>query len=216
VSGCCDDCGVDPPAAADDRRYRNILWLVLAINAAMFGVEVVAGLHAGSVSLQADSLDFLGDAANYGISLFVLGRPLRWRATASLLKGTTMGLFGIFVLGVALYKAFVLALPSAVVMGAVGIVALVANVVCAAVLYRFRNGESNRRSVWICSRNDAIGNIAVVVAASGVFMTATPWPDLFVGSVMALLALSGAYQIIRHAAAELSARPAPPLFRAES
>jgi len=209
----CQDCGVDEAAAADNSSYRKILWIALAINAVMFGVEAIAGFGAGSVSLQADSLDFFGDAANYGISLFVLARPLRWRATASLLKGATMAVFGICVLGIAFYKAFVLVIPSAVVMGAVGVVALVANVLCAALLFRFRNGESNRRSVWICSRNDAIGNIAVVLAASGVFMTATPWPDLFVGTVMALLALTGAYQIIRHAAAELSTRPAPPLFR---
>ncbi len=209
MSACHDNCAVDENAAVENTSYRKILWVALAINAIMFGVEAVAGLGAGSVSLQADSLDFFGDAANYGISLFVLGRPLRWRASASLLKGATMALFGICVLAIALYKAFVLSVPSAVVMGVVGVVALIANVICAALLFRFRNGESNRRSVWICSRNDAIGNIAVVVAASGVFMTATPWPDLFVGIVMALLALTGAYQIIRHAASELSTHPAP-------
>lgn len=209
MSACPDDCAVDVNAVAENKTYRNILWVVLVINAVMFGIEAVAGFGAGSVSLQADSLDFFGDAANYGISLFVLGKTLRWRASASLLKGATMALFGICVLAVAVYKAFVLSVPSAVVMGTVGIVALVANVVCAALLFRFRNGESNRRSVWICSRNDAIGNIAVVLAASGVFITATPWPDLFVGAVMALLALTGAYHIIRHAAAELSTHPAP-------
>ncbi len=209
MSACPDDCAIDVNAVAENKTYRNILWVVLVINAVMFGIEAVAGFGAGSVSLQADSLDFFGDAANYGISLFVLGKTLRWRASASLLKGATMALFGICVLALALYKAFVLSVPSAMVMGTVGVVALVANVVCAALLFRFRNGESNRRSVWICSRNDAIGNIAVVLAASGVFITATPWPDLFVGAVMALLALTGACQIIRHAAAELSTHPAP-------
>ena len=208
MSVCDHDCEIDQTAVAENRGYRNALWVALAINAAMFGVEASAGLHAGSVSLQADSLDFFGDAANYGISLFVLARTMRWRASASMLKGATMGAFGIYVLGLAFYKAFVLGVPSAMIMGTVGVVALIANVICAALLYRYRNGESNRRSVWICSRNDAVGNIAVVLAASGVFLTATPWPDLFVGTVMALLALSGAYQIMRHAAAELRDAPA--------
>lgn len=208
MSVCDYDCEIDRTAAAENRGYRNILWVALAINAAMFGIEASAGLHAGSVSLQADSLDFFGDAANYAISLFVLARPMRWRASASMLKGATMAAFGVYVLGLALYKAFVVGVPSAMIMGTVGVVALIANVICAALLYRYRNGESNRRSVWICSRNDAIGNIAVVLAASGVLLTATPWPDLFVGTVMALLALGGAYQIMRHAAEELRAAPA--------
>ena len=203
MSVCDHDCAIDEKAVAENRGYRNILWWALAINGVMFFVEAIAGIRAGSVSLQADSLDFFGDASNYGISLFVLARPMRWRSSASIVKGATMAGFGIFVLAIALHKAFVLGLPSAVIMGTVGTVALVANVICAALLFRYRNGESNRRSVWICSRNDAIGNIAVVAAASGVFMTATPWPDLFVGTVIALLALTGAYQIIRHASAEL-------------
>ncbi len=207
MSVCDQDCEIDQTAVAENRGYRNTLWVALAINAAMFGVEATAGLHTGSVSLQADSLDFFGDAANYGISLFVLARTMRWRASASMLKGATMGAFGVYVLGLAFYKAFVLGVPSAMIMGTVGVVALIANIICAALLYRYRDGDSNRRSVWICSRNDAIGNIAVVLAASGVFLTATPWPDLFVGTVMALLALSGAYQIMRHAAEELRSAP---------
>ncbi len=203
MSICGNQCGVDETAAVENRFYRNILWVALAINAVMFGIEAAAGLHAGSVSLQADSLDFFGDAANYGISLFVLTRSMRWRAGASMIKGATMAVFGIYILAMAVYKSLVLGLPSAAVMGAVGVLALIANLICAAMLFRYRNGESNRRSVWICSRNDAIGNIAVVAAASGVFMTQTPWPDLFVGVAMALLALSGAWQIMRQAAAEL-------------
>jgi Co/Zn/Cd efflux system component len=196
---CCEVGGV----AADDRRFRKVLWIALAINAAMFGIEAVAGLRAGSVALQADSLDFFGDAANYAIGLFVLARTLRWRATAALIKGATMAVFGVWILGMASYKAFVLGAPSAMVMGTVGILAMFANIVCAAILYRFRDGESNRRSVWICSRNDALGNVAVVLAASGVFVTGTAWPDLFVGVVMAVLALAGARQIIAQARAEL-------------
>ena len=192
-------------AAADDGRFRKALWIALAINAAMFAIEGSAGLHAGSVSLQADSLDFFGDAANYTIALFVLARTLRWRATAALVKGATMAVFGVWILGVAVYRAVVLGVPSALVMGGVGVIAMVANMVCAVILFRFRDGESNRRSVWICSRNDALGNIAVVLAASGVFLTETPWPDLFVGVVMAGLALAGARQIIAQARSELAA-----------
>lgn len=199
-------------AAADDGRFRKALWIALAINAAMFAIEGSAGLHAGSVSLQADSLDFFGDAANYTIALFVLARTLRWRATAALVKGATMAVFGVWILGVAVYRAVVLGVPSALVMGGVGVIAMVANMVCAVILFRFRDGESNRRSVWICSRNDALGNIAVVLAASGVFLTETPWPDLFVGVVMAGLALAGARQIIAQARSELAAvaEPATP------
>ncbi len=205
-----DCCGQEIPAPGS-HRFRTILWVALVINAVMFVIEGVAGLGAGSVSLQADALDFLGDAANYGLSLFVLARPLRWRAGASLLKGATMALFGIWILGLAIYKAFVLGLPSALVMGSVGMLALAANVVCAVMMFRFRDGDSNLRSVWICSRNDAIGNVAVLAAAGAVFFTATPWPDLAVGAVMAALALSGAWQIIRQAMGELSSGPVPPL-----
>lgn len=203
MSVCDPDCGVDARAAAENRSYRKVLWAALAINGAMFGIEGAAGVHAGSVSLQADSLDFFGDATNYGISLFVLSRPLHWRASASIVKGASMAAFGVYILALALYKAFVLGLPSAAVMGTVGALALAANIVCAALLFRYRNGESNRRSVWICSRNDAIGNLAVLAAASGVVMTATPWPDLFVGVVMAMLALTGAWQVVRHGRHEL-------------
>ncbi len=203
-----DSCDVRE-AAADDGRFRKPLWIALAINAAMFAIEASAGLHAGSVSLQADSLDFFGDAANYTIALFVLARTLRWRATAALVKGATMAVFGVWILGVAVYRAVVLGVPSAMVMGGVGVIAMVANIVCAVILFRFRDGESNRRSVWICSRNDALGNIAVVLAASGVFLTGTPWPDLFVGVVMAGLALAGARQIIAQARSELAAVAEP-------
>ncbi len=197
-----DCCEQEIPVPGSD-RMRTVLWVALGINAVMFVIEGGAGLTAGSVSLQADALDFLGDAVNYGLSLFVLARTLRWRAGASLLKGATMGLFGIWILGMAVYKAFVLSLPSALMMGSIGMLALAANVACALMMFRFRSGDSNLRSVWICSRNDAIGNVAVVVVAGAVYFTANPWPDLAVGSVMAALALSGAWQITRQARGEL-------------
>jgi Co/Zn/Cd efflux system component len=177
--------------------------VALAINLAMFGVEVVSGLSAQSVSLLADSLDFLGDAANYGVSLFVLGMALQWRARASLLKGATMAAFGLWVIFVTARHAIVGTVPDAPVMGVVGVVALLANGTVAALLYRYRKGDSNMASVWICSRNDAIGNVAVMLAAAGVFGTGIGWPDFLVGAAMAALALYGAWQIIRHAMSEL-------------
>jgi Co/Zn/Cd efflux system component len=179
------------------------LWVALAINAGMFLVEIIAGITAGSSALQADALDFFGDAANYGVSLFVLGMSLRHRAMASVLKGSTMGAFGLWVIGNTAYHLLQGTVPEAEVMGAVGLAALIANVVVAAILYAFRDGDSNMRSVWICSRNDAIGNLAVLGAASGVFATGTGWPDILVAAVMGVLALSGSIQVLRLAATEL-------------
>ncbi len=190
-------------ASANAPIYRRILWAALAINFAMFGVEIAAGIGARSVSLLADSLDFLGDAANYGVSLFVLGMALQWRARASLLKGATMAAFGLWILFVTARHALSGTVPDAPVMGVVGMVALLANCAVAALLYRFREGDSNMASVWICTRNDVIGNLAVMLAALGVFGTGIGWPDFAVGAIMAALALYGAWQIVRHAMAEL-------------
>lgn len=201
-ASCCDEsCGTAKSAA--DPTYRRVLWIALAVNAAMFLVELVAGVAAGSVALMADALDFLSDAANYAISLFVLGSVLAVRARAALVKGLSLGAIGLIVAGNALYNAMVLQVPQAEVMGVVGLLALVANVGVAALLYAFRRGDANMRSVWICSRNDAIGNVAVVLAAAGVFGTGTAWPDIAVALVMAGLAVQGAVQISRQALAEL-------------
>ncbi len=185
-------------------RYRRVLWFALIVNAGMFVVEMIAGLAAQSVSLQADALDFFGDAANYGISLFVLGLALRWRSAAALLKGAMMGLFGLWVVGNAAANLVLGSAPEALTMGGIGILALAANVSVAWLLYAYREGDSNMRSVWLCSRNDAIGNIAVVLAAIGVFGTGTAWPDLAVALVMAGLALVASYQVIRQALKELA------------
>ena len=192
-----------PDKGASTPAYRRILWVALAINLTMFGVEVLSGLGARSVSLLADSLDFLGDAANYGVSLFVLGMALHLRARASLLKGITMAAFGLWVLFITLSHAIAGTVPDAPTMGVVGAVALIANVTVAALLYRYRNGDSNMASVWICSRNDAIGNLAVMLAAAGVFGAGAGWPDFAVGASMSALALYGAWQIVRHAIGEL-------------
>lgn len=180
-----------------------MLWLVLAINAAMAAVEIVSGLQAGSLALQADALDFMGDAANYGISLFVLSRAIRWRASAALLKGAAMGLFGLWLIGMAVWKAAHPEIPGAAVMGAVGALALIANLAGAALLFHYRDGDANRRSVWLCTRNDAIGNLAVLAAAAGVVASDTPWPDLAVGAIMAGLALSSSWHVLRRASGEL-------------
>jgi len=186
-----------------DAAYKRVLWTVLALNAAMFVVEVGAGLAAGSASLQADALDFLGDAANYGISLFVVGMALCYRATAALAKGASMGLFGLWVIGTVIWHAVHGTLPSAVTMGAVGFAALAANAASFGLLWAYRHGDANMRSAWICTRNDVLGNLAVLLAALGVFGTGTGWPDLIVAAIMAALALQGAMIVIRQSLGEI-------------
>ena len=198
---CCEHTG---QAQLRDMRYRRVLWTVLGINALMFLIEVVAGVVSGSASLQADALDFLADAANYGVSLFVVGMEIRYRARAALTKGITMGLFGLCVLGTSFWHAAHGTLPQAVTMGVVGFVALLANLASFALLWAYRTGDSNMRSVWLCSRNDVIGNFAVLLAALGVFGTGTGWPDVIVASMMAALALQAAWHVVRQASRELS------------
>jgi Co/Zn/Cd efflux system component len=183
--------------------YRRVLWAVLAINAVMFAVEVVGGLASGSASLQADALDFLGDSGNYAISLFVVGMALQYRALAALLKGATMAVFGLWVIGVTAWHAFAGTLPEAVTMGAIGGAALVANAISFGLLWAFRGGDSNMRSAWICTRNDVLGNLAVLLAAAGVFGTGTGWPDLVVAAIMAGLALQGAVLVLAQSWSEL-------------
>jgi Co/Zn/Cd efflux system component len=200
---CCNSCA-SPPR---DKAYRRILWVALVINGGMFLTELVAGLAAGSASLQADALDFLSDAANYSISLSVVGLALAWRSKAALVKGVSMGVLGLWVAGDTIWHAFTGTMPEAPVMGALGLAALLANGGVALLLYRYRQGDSNMRSVWICSRNDAIGNVAVMLAALGVFGTGTGWPDIAVAAVMAGLSLWGASQIINQARSELRSQP---------
>jgi Co/Zn/Cd efflux system component len=198
---CCNHC--HEPDRQRDAAYRRVLWLVLAVNAGMFAIEIGAGLAAGSASLQADALDFLGDAANYGISLFVVGMALRYRAMAALGKGATMMAFGIWVLGVAGWHIHHGTLPQAFTMGAVGFAALLANVASFGLLWAFRSGDANMRSAWICTRNDVLDNVAVLLAALGVFGTGTGWPDVIVAAIMAVLALQGAAVVIRQSLGEL-------------
>jgi Co/Zn/Cd efflux system component len=205
-----DACCTPPQLNLDHRGnagYRRVLWAVLGINAAMFVVEIGAGLAAGSASLQADALDFLGDAANYAISLFVVGMALRYRASAALAKGITMAAFGLWVIGMAVWHAAHGTLPSAFTMGTIGVAALVANIASFGLLWAYRKGDANMRSAWICTRNDVLGNIAVMFAALGVFGTGTGWPDVIVAACMAGLALQGAFVVMRQSSAELRMHP---------
>jgi Co/Zn/Cd efflux system component len=204
AASCCshEHCHAPDPQRGNE-GFRRILWVVLAINASMFAVEVIAGLAAGSASLQADALDFLGDAANYAISIFVVGMALRYRALAALFKGTTMAAFGFWVVGVASWHAWHETLPQAFMMGGVGVAALLANTASFGLLWAYRSGDANMRSAWICTRNDVLGNLAVLLAALGVFGTGTGWPDAIVAVTMAVLALQGAVVVLIQSLAEL-------------
>lgn len=186
-----------------DGRFRKVLWIALILNAVMFVVEISSGLHANSVSLLADAVDFFGDAINYGISLFVLGMATVWRSRTAFLKGITMGLYGFFVLGKALWQWHTGTLPQADIMGMIGMLALLVNVFVAFLLYAYREGDANMQSVWMCSRNDAIGNAAVILAAIMVYSTGQAWPDLLVAALMATLGLLAARQVINVALSEL-------------
>lgn len=194
-------------SSAPSGRMRRVLWIALLVNLLMFGVELAGGLHAGSVSLLADAVDFFGDAANYGISLLVLGMAAAWRSRAALIKGLSMGAYGVFVVAQAAWHAVAGTVPEALTMGAIGALALAANAGVALLLYAYREGDANMRSVWLCSRNDAIGNLAVMAAALGVFGTGTGWPDLAVAAIMGVLALAAARSVVAQARRELAFAP---------
>jgi Co/Zn/Cd efflux system component len=204
MSDCCSGgCASDKPPV--DPTYRRILWIALLVNAAMFGIELFAGWASGSVSLLADAVDFFGDAVNYGVSLFVLALAPIWGTRTALAKGITMGGYGVFVLGSTAWHFATGTVPKAETMGMVGFLALMANGLVAFLLYAYRNGDSNMRSVWLCSRNDAIGNVAVILAALGVFGTGTGWPDILVAAIMGILGLTAARSVISQARRELKA-----------
>ncbi len=187
----------------NSRDFRRVLWIVIAINGLMFVVEMMAGVASQSKSLQADALDFIGDTATYAISLYVVGRALKVRATAAMIKGFALAALGLWVLGSTIYRVFYIGIPDAAMMGIVGVLAFAANAISALLLLRFRDGDSNVRSVWLCSRNDAIGNLAVILAASGVWSLKTGWPDLIVAGIMASLFLHSATRILRQAWGEI-------------
>lgn len=195
-------CSHEPAPKKPNSKFRTALWIALVINLSMFFVEVIGGAYANSSALWADALDFFGDAVNYAISLAVLGASLYWRATVALLKGITMAVFGLVVIAKVIYAYMLGIPPEAMTMGVIGVLALIANVIAAVILYAFRDGDSNMRSVWLCSRNDAIGNVAVILAAIGVFGTGSLWPDIVVAVIMASLGLSAGYQVIKQAIKE--------------
>lgn len=199
MSGCCGD-GVKFDGVSD--VYKRRLWVVIALNASMFIIEMSAGHLAKSQALQADALDFLGDALTYGISLAVIGASVRVRTNAALVKGFSLLMMGIWVFGSTVYRVFYVGVPEAQIMGIVGFLALLTNLASVLLLVRYKDGDANVRSVWLCSRNDAIGNIAVMLAALGVWGTATGWPDLIVATIMAGLFLSSSVQIVRQALSE--------------
>ena len=181
---CCDH---EPKFDGVSAAYKRALWAVIAINGTMFLVEMAAGVLAGSQALKADALDFFGDTATYTISLFVIGMPMVWRTRAALFKGLSLAAMGLWVLGSTAYQFLVLGVPKAEVMGIIGFLALVANLASVLLLLKYRDGDANVRSVWLCSRNDAIGNVAVILAASGVWVSQSAWPDLIVAGIMAAL-----------------------------
>jgi len=198
-------CDCEPKFDGLSAHYRRALWIVIIINASMFVIELAAGAFAGSKALQADALDFLGDSATYGLSLYVIGMSVKARANAALIKGISLGAMGAWVLASTIYQVFVLGVPKAEVMGAVGLLALIANLSSVLLLMRYKDGDANVRSVWLCSRNDAIGNVAVMLAAGAVWFSKTPWPDLIVAMFMAGLFFLSAIQIIRQALVERNA-----------
>lgn len=200
MSSCCEAPVLD---AATSRAYRRVLWLALIINATMFAIELTGAFLSRSVALQADAVDFLGDAANYGLSLAVVGMHLRWRARAALVKGLSMGAFGIWVLATTVFRILEGGAPDASVISAVGTLALVANVTVAVMLFKYREGDANMRSVWLCTRNDAIANIAVIAAGGGVWLSGSFWPDVAVGIGIAMLALTASIDVLRRALDEL-------------
>lgn len=199
-------CGCDAGCSTSRStpRFRRALRIALVFNASMFLIELGAGIQSGSVSLLADAVDFAGDSANYAISLAVLSMGLMWRSRAALLKGWTMAGYGVVVIGKTVFNLVGGIVPEAFTMGTVALLALLVNGGVAVMLYAFRDGDANMRSVWICSRNDAIGNVAVMLAAAGVFGFGSGWPDLVVAAVMATLALAGGISVIRHARSELA------------
>ncbi len=199
AGGCC---GSDAKFDGVSYEFKRALWAVIAINGAMFVVEMAAGAFSGSKALQADALDFLGDTVTYAISLYVIGMSLKVRATAALVKGLSLAAMGVWVFGSTLYHVLVLGVPSAEIMGGIGLLALAANLASVWILMRFKDGDANVRSVWLCSRNDAIGNVAVILAAVGVYLTGTAWPDLIVAALMAGLFLWSSVQIIKQATDE--------------
>ena len=200
-AGCGGHCGTSFDGVSDG--FRRALWIVIAINGVMFLIEMFAGFKGQSMALKADALDFFGDTVTYALSLWVIGKAAPLRAKVALFKGLSLALMGVGVLAATLYRFFVLGMPDGTIMGAIGLLALAANLLSVLVLMKYRDGDANVRSVWLCSRNDAIGNVAVLIAALAVYLSHSPWPDLIVAALMAALFLNSSRQIITQALNEL-------------
>lgn len=199
VDDCCAGKEHELVALSQIAGVKRVLQIVLAINLVMFFVEFGAGVVANSTALMADSVDMLGDALVYGLSLYALGRSLRWRAGAAVVKGGLIALFGVGVVVEVVLKTLNGVTPTAPLMAAFGAVALLANLTCLMLLYRYRDRDVNLSSTFECSRNDVIANTGVLAAAGGVFLFASGWPDILVGGVIALLFFRSAIKVLREA-----------------
>jgi len=201
MDGCCETKADELTVLRGE--HRNVLVIVLIINAVLFVVEAAAGLLANSTALLADSLDMLGDSLVYGFSLYVLWRSAAWKAKAALLKGAIMAVFGLGVLLEVIYKTISGIVPSAETMGIIGALVLLGNGICFLLLFRYRSDDLNMRSTWLCSRNDIIANVSVLAAAVGVKMFDASWPDIVVGAAIAALFLKSALTVLRESFGEL-------------
>ncbi len=203
MADCCNNkaCEID----ALRTRQSSMLKTVLAINAVMFLIELTAGLISGSASLVADSLDMLGDALVYGFSIYAVTGGARMKAKAALFKGGIMAAFGFFVFAQVAYKIIYPQVPVFEVIGLIGLLALAANSICFALLWRHRADDINMSSVWLCSRNDIVANISVLFVAAGVWLTHSAWPDILVGLALSALFLRSALVVLRSAITEFRA-----------
>ena len=208
MQNCCEDksCGI----SALREKHTRVLWIVLGINALMFAIEGAAGVVAHSTALLADALDMLGDALVYGFSLFVLARAIPWQSMAAFAKGGFMLAFGLGVLAAAGYKVVNPVMPGVEMMGAIGALALAANLACFALLYRHRTDNLNMSSTWLCSRNDLIANVGVLLAAGASYFLASQWPDIVVGVVIAGLFVASAANVLRDAYRQWGTSPPAP------
>ena len=201
MAGC--SCGSDAAFDGMSAAYKKVLWLIIAINFGMFLVEAIASQVSSSKALSADALDFFGDSVTYLITLIAIGHSLQWRARAALFKGISLALMGLWVFGSTVYQVFILGMPNEMIMGSIAVLAFTANVVSALMLMKYKDGDANVRSVWLCSRNDAIGNLAVLLAAGVVYLVQSPWPDLIVAFLMSGLFLHSSWLILKQARQEL-------------